>query len=318
MIGLEAVYIIAGLFFVAVSILSIGDPSNKRSSGNALFWALLAGSFLFGSYLSDFQNGLLVLAIVLLGGLGALDKSHPQTTTPEQRRESAARRGNALFIPALIIPTVAVFGTMVLKGISINDVPLIEAKNVTLVSLTFGALLALIVAMLWLRPPALAPLNEGRRLVDTIGWAALLPQMLASLGAVFALAHVGDAVGLIATHYIPLENAFVVVAVYCMGMALFTAIMGNAFAAFPVMTAAIGLPLLIHNFGGDPAIVGAIGMLSGFCGTLTTPMAANFNVVPAALLELPDRDGVIKIQIPTAIPLLVCNIVLMYVLLFVM
>lgn len=32
-------------------------------------------------------------------------------------------------------------------------------------------------------------------------------------------------------------------------------------------------------------------MLSGFCGTLMTPMAANFNIVPAALLELSDRNG---------------------------
>src|SRR3546814_16991705 len=74
-------------------------------------------------------------------------------------------------------------------------------------------------------------------------------------------------------------------------MALVTRIMGNAFAAFPVMTAAIGLPILIKGYGGDPAIVCAIGMLAGFCGTLMTPMAANFNIVPAALLELKDQNG---------------------------
>jgi len=92
--------------------------------------------------------------------------------------------------------------------------------------------------------------------------------------------------------------------------------MGNAFAAFPVMTAAIGVPLIVNKFGGDPAIMGAIGMLSGFCGTLTTPMAANFNIVPAALLELPDRYGVIKVQIPTAIAMLAGNIALMSLLVF--
>ena len=75
-----------------------------------------------------------------------------------------------------------------------------------------------------------------------------------------------------------------------LGMALFTIIMGNAFAAFPVMTAAIGLPILIQGYGGDPAVVGAIGMLAGFCGTLMTPMAANFNIVPARLLELNDQQ----------------------------
>ena len=73
---------------------------------------------------------------------------------------------------------------------------------------------------------------------------------------------------------------------YGLGMVLFTVIMGNAFAAFPVMTAGIGLPLLIQQHGADPAILGSIGMLTGYCGTLMTPMAANFNLVPAALLEL--------------------------------
>lgn len=60
----------------------------------------------------------------------------------------------------------------------------------------------------------------------------------------------------------------------------------------------------------------AIGMFSGYCGTLMTPMAANFNVVPAALLELPDKNGVIKAQIPTALALLATNIVLLNLLMF--
>ena len=105
-------------------------------------------------------------------------------------------------------------------------------------------------------------------------------------------------------------------AAYTFGMAIFTMVMGNAFAAFPVMTAGIGLPLIVQRFGGDPAIMGAIGMLSGFCGTLMTPMAANFNIVPAALLELKDRNGVIRAQVPTALLLLLANTALMYVLVF--
>ena len=109
---------------------------------------------------------------------------------------------------------------------------------------------------------------------------------------------------------------FAAVAAYTIGMALFTIVMGNAFAAFPVMTAAIGLPLIVDRFGGDPAVMGAIGMLSGFCGTLMTPMAANFNIVPAALLELKDRNAVIKVQIPTGLWLLAGNTVLMYALVF--
>ena len=100
-------------------------------------------------------------------------------------------------------------------------------------------------------------------------------------------------------------------ATYTVGMALFTIVMGNAFAAFPVMTAGIGLPLIVRGLHGDPIVMSALGMLSGFCGTLMTPMAANFNIVPAALLELPNRNGVIKVQIPTGLILLALNTLLM-------
>jgi uncharacterized membrane protein len=53
-------------------------------------------------------------------------------------------------------------------------------------------------------------------------------------------------------------------------------------------------------------------MLAGFCGTLMTPMAANFNIVPAALLELKNQYGVIKAQVATALPLLAVNILIIY------
>jgi len=316
MITLDYVYIVAGLAFAGFAILSAFDRANRKRFGNAGFWGLLAASFFFGSYLSDLENGILVLALVLIGGFGGLGLGKPQTTSPEERRESAARRGNGLFIPALIIPAVALLGTLFLKTAHLDGIQIVDPKQVSLISLAFGIVLALVVAMLWLRPPLLAPLQEGRRLIDTIGWAAILPQMLASLGAVFTLADVGKQVGIIASDYIPLDQPFEAVIVFCLGMAAFTAIMGNAFAAFPVMTAAIGLPLIVVKFHGNPAIMGAIGMLSGFCGTLTTPMAANFNIVPAALLELPDKNGVIKAQLPTAGLMLIANMILMYCLAF--
>ena len=154
-------------------------------------------------------------------------------------------------------------------------------------------------------------LREGRRLLESIGWAALLPQMLATLGLLFTQAGVGTQVGAMAQHVVPEHSRFFAVIVYAVGMAAFTIVMGNAFAAFPIMTAAIGWPLLVVGMGAHPAPLFAIGMLSGFCGTLVTPMAANFNLVPPALLEMRDRYGQIKVQIPTAAALLVVNVAFM-------
>jgi len=316
MITLQFCYVVAGLAFASFAALSVFDLSNRKRFANAGFWGLIGVSFLFGSCLSDWQNGVVVLAIIVLGGCGLLGHGSPPTTTPEERRTSAERRGNWLFAPALLVPAIALSGTLFLKQAQIGASLLLDPKNVTVISLVLGIVIGLAVAILWLRPRSLAPLQEGRRLADMVGWAIVLPQMLASLGAIFALSGVGKAVGEIATRYLPLDKPFEAVVVYCAGMAAFTAVMGNAFAAFPVMTAAIGLPLIVHQFHGNPAIMAAIGMLSGFCGTLTTPMAANFNIVPAALLELPDRNGVIKAQLPTAALMLIANTLLMYCLVY--
>ena len=310
MIGLAQVYLVAGLCFAAFALLSARDAGNPRRWINAAFWGLLALSMLAGDRLGDFGNGLLVLALVGLAALG-LGKGSGGSSA-EERGEGAARHGNRLFLLALVIPLAALAGTLGFKHLP----ALVDPKQVTLVSLALGVLLALAIGMVWLRPRALAPLEDGRRLMDAVGWAAILPQMLASLGAVFALAGVGEVVGGLMSGVIPEGSLFAVVIAYGLGMALFTMVMGNAFAAFPVMTAAIGLPLLIHQYHGDPAIVAAIGMLAGFCGTLMTPMAANFNVVPAALLDLKDRNAVVKAQVGTALPLLAINIALIWFLAF--
>jgi len=202
------------------------------------------------------------------------------------------------------------------RQLHFGNAALLDPAHATLVALALAVLVALALGYALLRVPLLAPLREGRRLMEAVGWAAVLPQILASLGALFAAAGVGRVVGQLVTQAIPMTNGTVAVVTYTLGMALFTIIMGNAFAAFPVMTAGIGLPLIVGRFGGDPVIMSAVGMLSGFCGTLMTPMAANFNIVPAALLELPDRNGVIKVQIPTAVLLLAANTALMAVFVF--
>jgi uncharacterized membrane protein len=311
-ITLQYLYLLAGAMFAAFALLSALDRSNPKRLGNAAFWGLMAASLLAGDLIGDFGNGLLVLALAALASLGLIGRSKPPTSSDEERETFSARYGNRLFLPALIIPAIAFAGTLLYTYTPLKESGLFEAKRETYVLLGLGVLTALAVIFAWLRPPATAPLQEGRRLIDAIGWAVPLPQMLASLGVLFAAAGVGTAIGEITRAVIPEGSVFLTVAVFAIGMAVFTMIMGNAFAAFPVMAAAIGVPLLIHAYGGNPAVVGAIGMLAGFCGTLMTPMAANFNLVPAALLELKDRNGVVKAQIGTALPLLAINILFIW------
>jgi uncharacterized membrane protein len=315
-ITLEHVYWLTGAMMAGVAIVNARDSTNPRRANNTAFWGIYAITFLAGSYIPDLANGLLLIAMVVASSVRGLGQGKGESNSRSDREASANRWGNKLFIPALTIPVITVLGNVLLKRITVHGSAVVDVKQVTVISLALATIIALAVGMIMLRPPLLAPIREARRLLDAVGWAAVLPQMLAALGALFALAGVGNVVSGIAQRWIPLGHPFAVVITYAVGMAVFTMIMGNAFAAFPVMTAGIGLPLIVQKFGGDPTIMAAIGMLSGFCGTLMTPMAANFNIVPTALLELPDENAVIKVQIPTAVMLLAVNILLMNFLVF--
>lgn len=314
MIGLEQLYWLAGGWFALCAAIGWADRAHPRRWRNGGFWAVLALSFAAGSSLPDQANGVLALALVVLAGRRGLGERHPPEQ-PAGREAAALRHGNRLFWIALLIPATALIGALTLHRLQVFGVALFSATHGSLIALSLGVLVALVVGLWQFQSPLQLPLMEGKRLLDAVGWAAVLPQMLAALGAVFALAGLGEVMGRLLQAQSGLAAPTAAVAAYCLGMALLTVMMGNAFAAFPVMTAAVGLPVLVGVMGGNPAAVCAIGMLAGFCGTLMTPMAANFNVVPASLLELPDRDaafnGVIRAQLPTALLMLAVNIGLM-------
>lgn len=331
MINAEWLYWLCGLLFLACAVFVARAQENPKRVGSAIFWALIGVSFFYSTFVVKktapaWPLGLAVLATAALAGFRAMGDSKIRTTLEAQREKLAARFGSRLLLLALVIPAVAVLVAMVVAKVHVGGKLLLADGTATLTGLGAGSLVAVGIAMLVLRraPAEVAgarltpavPLGEGSRLLQAIGWAAILPQMLATLGVLFDKAGVGKAVGKVTNAVLPHGWLLGAVIIYCVGMALFTLIMGNAFAAFPVMTAAIGWPVLVQQFHGNPAAVFAIGMLAGFCGTLCTPMAANFNIVPAVLLEMKDKYGPIKAQLPTAVPLLACNIAIMYLVAF--
>ena len=315
MITVQHVFYLVGALFAAWALLSLFDRSNPRRVGNFAFWGLVALSLIAGHRLGDVANGVLVLGLAGLASLKLIGRGSPSTSEAE-RSAAGERHGNRLFLPILGVLLTAVIGTLLYLYTPLRETGLLEPGRETFILLCLGVLLAIALIFVWLRPPVLAPLDEGRRLIDAVGWAAILPLMLAALGLVLRDTGVGETIGTLTLAIIPEGTILPAVIAFGLGMALLTILTGNAFAAFPVMATAIGVPVLIIGYGGDPAVVGAIGMLAGFCGTLMTPMAANFNLVPAALLELKDEYGVIKVQIGTAIPLLIVNILLIYFLAF--
>ncbi len=316
MLSIEHFYIVLALFLFFAG----GSNLRERRYAHAAFWSLLGVLFASGKLVltatkagNPLPSQLVGAAVIVLALLATRMRREHIAEAPEaQRLASALRLGHRLFVPALLIPAITVLIVLFGKYIVIFGTPLFGEGSITLIGLALACVLAALAAVVVTRERPIRAASEGRRLLDTMGWAALLPLVLATLGGVFAASGVGDAVASIVSAVIPADSRLACVLAYGLGMVVFTMIMGNAFAAFPVMTAGIGLPLLIQQHGAEPAILGALGMLTGYCGTLMTPMAANFNLVPAALLELDDPNAVIRVQIATAVPLLVVNLLLMY------
>jgi uncharacterized membrane protein len=312
MLKLEYFYWLCGAVLATSAIMEL----RGRRYAHAAFWGLLSIVFIGCDAIETARaNGNPLLAqlcgaaVIVLAVIAASGRLKRRTETRDD--VSPARRGNILFVPVLLIPLGTLALVLLKPWLHIGTFELFDARQPTLIALGVACVAAALAAMALTRATPIAAARETTRLLDALSWAALLPMLLATLGSVFAATGVGEAIAHITAAVIPTDSRLACLMAYALGMVAFTVIMGNAFAAFPVMTAGIGLPLLIVQHHADPAALGALGMLTGYCGTLLTPMAANFNVVPAALLELRDPNGVIKAQWPTAAGLFVINIALM-------
>ena len=299
---LEIFYIIIGIMMLNTAVLTLRDKNHKAKIGTSLFWALLGIIFIFGPYIPSVVVGgiLVVIAVLTLtkqvkpGTVKALDEKFGE--------EQAKKLGLKVFVPSLVI-ALAALGIAQFTAISGTA------------AIGVAAVIAAIVTFVITKAKPRVLVEESDRMLQSVGAVSILPQLLAALGALFTAAGVGDVISSGISGILPQGNIFIGVTAYCVGMALFTMIMGNAFEAFSVITVGIGIPFVFAQ-GANVAIAGALALTAGYCGTLLTPMAANFNIMPAALLEIEDKNAIIKQQAPVALILLAIHILLMYFLAF--
>ncbi|WP_350343373.1 DUF979 domain-containing protein [Proteinivorax tanatarense] len=296
---LEILYFLCGFVALITAHTAFVDENNKARLGTGLFWLIVAATFILGGFLPPVVVGILVVILGILTSTKQVSFGNMEESSEDFKEKNAKRIGNTLFIPAV---SIALFAFAIAQFTPLDG----------LVGLGIGAIAATIISAFLTKAKPKEFSYEGSRLLQLIGAVSILPQVLAALGSVFNEAEVGEVISQGVYTVVPEGSVIFGVVAYCLGMAIFTMIMGNAFAAFAVITAGIGVPFVL-DLGADPIVVGALGMTAGFCGTLLTPMAANFNIVPVAILEIDDKYKVIKKQLPVAILLLLIHIVLMLV-----
>jgi uncharacterized membrane protein len=300
--SLDTVYVLTGLVLSIFSLLTFTDRTNSRRVGSGLFWLILGAIFIFGSLMPHWLTGMLVLLMVTLDGLGMVQRGTAQF------KPVAAIKSGSIFLPVIAIPVVTFALAIIFRLMGL------DANRGALVGLGFGGLLAMFICLRITRGDFRELMNQGRRLNESMGAVNILPQLLASLGVIFTAAGVGNLIAQGIEQVIPANSLFLLVLANCLGMALFTIVMGNSFAAFPVIATGVLVPLIIKPFGVNPAMAAIITLTAGSSGTLMTPMAANFNIVPAALLNMRDQYGVIRFQIPYALTIWSFHVLLLWLL----
>ena len=298
---LEVLYLIIGLICIYTAIANLRDKGNQKRYGTFVFWCTLGLMFVLGPWIPSLYTGILMCVMVAVPILHRVSRGTQPDPSEEEAEKNYRKIGMKVFIPAL---SIGVFALAAALFTSISP----------LVGMGVGVFAAVIILMIYSRDnkPKVF-LQDCRRMMDIVGPLSMLPTLLAALGSVFTAAGVGDVIAQMVSNVIPSGNLVVGIIVYAVGMAIFTMIMGNAFAAITVMTVGIGAPFVL-SLGADPVVVGSLALTCGYCGTLMTPMAANFNIVPVAILNMKDRWGVIKNQVLVGLIMLVFQICYMIVL----
>ena len=298
---MEVIYIIIGLLCINCGVKNLKDKENAEPVGTFIFWAVLGVVIALGRWLPSLVSGILVVVMCLPAIFKKVKKGAVNAATKAETEAAYEKIGMKIFAPTLSIGVMAVICAITGMGIGLS------ALN----GVAIGVLVSIILLMIMNKENKPSTfLNDSERMLSTVGPLSMLPMLLACLGTVFTKAGVGDVISDLVSHIIPEGNVNAGIVVYAIGMMLFTMIMGNAYAAITVMTVGIGYPFVLAH-GANPVVIGMLALTCGFCGTLCTPMAANFNTVPVALLDMKKPMGVIKNQVPVAIIMLVVQIVMM-------
>ena len=188
LISINLVFYLIGGIAMLVAVLSWRDRSNPKRYSTGLFWFLFAFSFLFGDLMLALLGkqmtyrivGVIVLLIAAIAGANLLGTGRPESEDEPALRLSAQALGNKLFLPALAIPVVTVLLTLFAKDLKWGGLFFLDQKNLTLAALSVACVAAVFLGSKITGGSPWLAVRASRRLVDAMGWALLLPQMLAA------------------------------------------------------------------------------------------------------------------------------------------
>ncbi len=218
---LEGFYALTGILMVLTALFVIKDTKHTTRIGTACFWGILGIIFIFGKYIPSTYVGVLIIVIGVLTVTKQVNIGNLPQLSDEYRKENAKKIGSKIFIPSIILAILAFVIAQYTK---------LGGQVAIGISALGGLVLTFIITK---SPVKYVGGVDSNRMIQQVGPSSILPQLLGALGTVFTAAGVGgEVISSGISSVIPKGNILFGVIAYCVGMALFTIIMGECLCCF--------------------------------------------------------------------------------------
>ena len=177
---MEILYLVIGLVSIYTGVKNLKDKENTSPIGTAIFWCTMGIVIAFGRWIPNTINGAIIILMTIPPILKKVKIGKVSAPTAEETHRAFEKNGMKVFIPSLAIGVSAICFALF-------------TKLGALVGVGFGVAVAMILLMIYSKEntPKVF-LADAERLLTVVGPLSTLPMLLASLGAIFTAAGVGN------------------------------------------------------------------------------------------------------------------------------
>ena len=190
---LEVFYVMIGLYMASTMVFTLKDKNHKTRYGTALFWGIVSVIFMFGKMIPSTVTGALIIVIALLSAFKQINIGTLKQLDDTFTKMKSESLGLKIFIPSLAIAIVA----MLIASFT---------KLPGTVAIGIAATVALILTFIITKATPVEFVEDSNRMFQSVGVFSILPQLLASLGALFTAAGVGDIISNILWYIVHISN----------------------------------------------------------------------------------------------------------------
>lgn len=285
-----------GFIMAVIAASYVKEKISRSNLISAFFWGTLSFVFMFDRMVSSFILGLCFFIIIVL--LPFLPKQSP--SEPFEKSALRASKGFIGFLPMFFYALFLIFFLHFIPWVFYLLGLHAKASEFTQISIFSSSILTFLLYYLLFNFKLKSFLVVFKVVMEKIIPALIIPYILATLG--LTLHTISNELANTFSAFLNSQSTTSVIISYMILNLALAMLTGNAFTSFPIIFTVFS-SLVLTMFTNISFIKFTVcGMLMGYCGTLLSPVASNFNLFPLVLNGYFQRKySIIFAQLPTVL-----------------